>query len=183
MASHAAAEGDVFTQQRQSTQRICFTVTTILKTQELPQQEPQPWSQPGKRPTADCCRQQTPSYSGILALFWFEWGPTPDFLPNETLKELHASCNSVRPCKLASGREVQSLLGGSSMYSKVTLACALKGDDKSRLKQLFKCKYSGSSLFHFSTVKDSVFVFIDGSLFFSCLLSRQLDTGEEVQHI
>lgn len=69
------------------------------------------------------------------------------------------------------------------MYSKVTLACALKGDDKSRLKQLFKCKYSGSSLFHFSTVKDSVFVFIDGSLFFSCLLSRQLDTGEEVQHI
>lgn len=26
------------------------------------------------------------------------------------------------------------------MYSKVTLACALKGDGNSRLKQLLKCK-------------------------------------------
>lgn len=102
VAIHTATEGDVFTQQRQTTQRTCFHSHSHPEIEEVPQQEAEPWSQPGKRPAADCRRQQTPSHGGILALFWFEPGPTPDFLPNEALKELHASCNSVRPCKLAS---------------------------------------------------------------------------------
>lgn len=72
-------------------------------------------------------------------------------------------------------------LGGTSKYSKVTMACVSKRRWQHWAEAaLWNAKdYSGYSSLHFLTANDPVFVFTDGSLFFFYLFLRNQGKGRK----